>query len=384
MGRAIEHRVLIVAGEASGDAHAALLIRALVQGGGTRVRGVAGPALVAAGVEAVADMSELAVLGFSGVVRRLPRILRVYRRLLAEAERFRPDVAVLVDSPGFNFRIGPELKRRGIPIYYYIAPQVWAWHPERAAAMSRWVDRLAVVFPFEEPIFRAAGVHARFVGHPLLDGLAPEVDRATFLAELSATPSDRILGLMPGSRLQEIRQHLRPLIEAASLLARDRPDLVPVVAAAPGIDPALIRAAIDRIARDRAASFRVVSGRTRAVAAHATACATASGTATLETALFGTPLVVVYRLGRMNFAIARRLVRLERIGLPNIVAERQVAPELIQDALTPERLATTLAPWLDDTAARAAACDGLAEVRRRLGEPGASARAAAWLEEMLA
>jgi lipid-A-disaccharide synthase len=389
-----EPRFLIVAGEASGDAHAARMIRclrALVPG---RVRGVAGPALVAAGVEPIADMSDLAVVGFSGVLGRLPRIWKTYRLLLSEAERFRPDVAVLVDSPGFNFRVGPALKRRGIRIFYYIAPQVWAWHPERARAMRGWVDRLAVVFPFEEPLFRDAGVNVEFVGHPLLDGLEPEVDEATFRAELGASSTDRILGLLPGSRRQELRHHLRAMLDAAGELRRGRPDLVAVLPLAPGLCTRdLERAGLGRLesvspfvqSGGRALpGFRLVRERTRAVQAYATACAVASGTATLETALFGTPLVAVYRVGRLNYAIARRLVTLSRIALPNIVADREVVPELLQEALTPARLAATLAPWLDDAIARAAARGSLAVVRERLGTPGASRRAAELLRRMVA
>ena len=397
MGDPREHRFLIVAGEASGDLHAAHLIASLRSLGPCRVRGVTGPALEAAGAERVAPISDLAVIGFSGVLGKLPRIARAYARLLQEAGRFRPEAAVLVDAPGFNFRIGPALRRRGIPIFYYIAPQVWAWHPERAAAMSRWVDRLAVVFPFEESLFRSAGVPVEFVGHPLLEGLEPEVNEATFRAELGLGSGDRILGLLPGSRKQEVRQHLGVMLESARRLRGARPDLAVVVGLAPGIDgtdelgaagaamrgaggaPAGTGARITRLED----GVRLLSGRTRSIEAHATACAVASGTATLETALFGTPLAVVYRVGRINYAIARRLVKLTHIGLPNIVAGAEVAPELIQDGFTAERRERVLAPWLDDAGARRRAREGLGVVRERLGSPGASRRAAALLWRMV-
>lgn len=394
MGREIARRFLIVAGEASGDAHAARLVAALRELGPCECRGVAGPALISAGVEAVVPMEDLAVIGFSGVLARAPRLLRAYRRVLAEAASFRPDAALLVDSPGFNLRIGPELARRGIRTFYFIAPQVWAWHAERAAAMARWVDRLAVVFPFEEELFRAAGVNATFVGHPLLESLAPEVDEATLRSELGAGPRDRIVGLLPGSRAQEFRAHAGVLRDAARLLRRGRPDLVPVVPIASGLDSrALERVGFhgtggktQEVRAGGAGSpwegVRVVRGRTRAVQAFATACAVASGTATLETALFGTPLVVFYRMGRINYEIARRVVKLPRVGLPNIVAGAEVAPELIQDDLTPEALAAALAPWLDDPAARAAASRRLHVVRERLGAPGAAERAARLLWEL--
>lgn len=381
MGEPDDRRVLIVAGEASGDRHAARLVAALRRLGPVRVRGVVGPALAAAGVERVVAMEDLAVLGFSGVVARLPRIWSAYRRLLAEARSFRPHAAVLVDSPGFNFRLGPALKRLGVPIYYYIAPQVWAWHPQRAAGMARWVDRLAVIFPFEEPLFRASGVDACFVGHPLLEGLEPEVDETTFRGELGIAPGAPILGLLPGSRRQEIRAHLPDMIRAGRALARERSGLAAVVACAPRSAPAPPGGPHSpRVPADP----RRVHGRTHAVQAYATCCAVASGTATLETALFGTPEVIVYRTGWLNYAIARRVVKLSRIGLPNIVAGEEVAPELIQGDLTAARLAAALAPWLDDPAARERQRARLAAVRAALGGPGAAGQAAAWLWEMLA
>ncbi|MBI1795934.1 MAG: lipid-A-disaccharide synthase [Candidatus Eisenbacteria bacterium] len=372
-----ERRFLIVAGEPSGDQHAARLVAALRRLGPCRIAGVAGPDLRAAGVEPLARMEDLALLGFTGIVARLPELLRVRARLIAALREFQPHAVVLVDYPGFNLRLGPRLRRAGARLFYYIAPQVWAWHPKRARAMAGWVDRLAVVFPFEEPIFRAAGVTVRFVGHPMIDGLAPEVDEARFRAEIAAGANHRILGLLPGSRAQELERHLAPMVEAARQLMRERRDLV-------GVLPLAGALAEERLGEFDLEGIRVVRGRVHAVQAYATACAVASGTATLETAIFGTPLAIVYRTGRLNYAIARRVVRLPRIGLPNIVAGEEVAPELIQDALTPERLAATLAPWLDDPGVRAAQARRLAVVRERLGGPGASARAAEWLWSLAA
>lgn len=372
-----DRRLLIVAGEPSGDVHAARLVEALRACGDAEVLGVAGPRMIAAGVRPLAAMETLSVMGFTGVLRRLPRIRGVFASLEREVARARPSAAVLVDSPGFNFRLGPRLHRAGIPVFYYIAPQVWAWHPERAAEMARWVRRLAVVFPFEEPIFRAAGVETRWVGHPLLDDFAPEVDERTFRAELGLAPGTRILGLLPGSRAQEIERHIGVLLEAARRLRATRADLDVVVALPPRegeVSPGI----------ERTGDAVVVRGRTRATQAFATACVVASGTATLETALFGTPLVIVYRTGWLNWELGRRLVRLARIGLPNIVAGEDVAPECLQHDLRPEALVGTLAPWLDDPAEREARHRRLAKVRERLGGPGASARAAAWLWDMVA
>jgi lipid-A-disaccharide synthase len=369
VGGGIERRFLVVAGEPSGDLHAARLVAALRDLGPVRVAGVTGPALRAAGVEPLAAMEDLAVLGFAEIPSRLPALFATRTRLLRALRDFAPNAVVLVDYPGFNLRLGPELKRRGARIFYYIAPQVWAWHPERAEAMARWVDQLAVVFPFEESLFRRAGVATTFVGHPLMDGLAPEVDEAAFRAELRAGAGQRILGLLPGSRPQELARHLEPMLAAARELTRARADLIAVLPLAPGLEPrGWSGSDLGRV--------RLVRGRTRATQAFATACAVASGTATLETALFGTPLAIVYRTGWLNYLVARRMVRLPRIGLPNILAGEDVAPELLQSAFTPERLAATLAPWLDDPGERERRRAALAVVRERLGGPGASRRAA--------
>ena len=377
MGGTPDRRLLIVAGEPSGDVHAARLAESLRRHGAVDLRGVAGPRMLAAGVTPLADFDALSVMGFTGVLRRLPRILEVERRLLAAVRDWRPQAAVLVDSPGFHFRIGPKLHRAGVRVFYYIAPQVWAWHAERAREMARWVDRLAVVFPFEEPLFRDAGVTTRWVGHPLLDDFAPEVGEAAWRATLGIAPGARVLGLLPGSRAGEIERHRDVLLAGAARLGRERPDLVAVVALPP-------RGPAGSPEVERAEGVRVVRGLTRATQAFATACAVASGTATLETALFGTPLVVIYRTGRLNWELGRRLVKLRRIGLPNIVAGEDVAPELLQGDFTPERLAALLAPWLDDPARRAAQRETLARVRAKLGGPGASERAADWLWEMVA
>ena len=371
-----ERRLLVVAGEASGDAHAARLVRALRHTGPWRVRGVVGPALRAAGVDRVLPQEELAVIGFSGVLAKLPALLRARGKLLAEFERFRPHAVVLVDYPGFNLRLGPELKARGARVFYYIAPQVWAWHPERARAMAKWVDRLAVVFPFEERLFRDAGVNTTFVGHPLLDDLAPEVDEAAFRRELGVTSAATLVGLLPGSRHGELVAHARVMLEAARQLRAERPaGVVPVVALAPGLS-------LDHVPAELRASVRVVSERTHCVQAYSACCAVASGTATLETAILGTPLAIVYRVGWLNHAIARRVVKLSHIGLPNIVAGREVAPELIQGALEPGRLASLLGDWLSNPSALARKRTELAVVRERLGGPGASARTAELVREL--
>ncbi len=370
-------RLMVVAGEASGDHHAANLLESLSAHGPWTASGVAGPRMRAAGVKALVPQEELAVIGFSGILAKLPLLFATRAKLLAEYDRMRPDAVVLVDYPGFNLRLGPELKRRGARVFYYIAPQVWAWHPERAAEMARWVDRLAVVFPFEESIFRYAGVATTFVGHPLLDDLAPEIPEAELRHELGLDASARILGLLPGSRTGELRALARPLLEAAQIVRRQFPDVVPVLAQAHAVS-------LEGVPAGLLEGIRVVRERTRSIQSFSICCVVASGTATLETALFGTPLVIVYRVGWLNHAIAKRVIRLPHIGLPNIVAGREVAPELLQNALTPESIARLVCTWLADPSQLEARRAELRVVRERLGGPGASARAAAALAELVA
>jgi lipid-A-disaccharide synthase len=239
--------------------------------------------------------------------------------------------------------------------------------------MARWVDALAVVFRFEVPIFEAAGVTTHFVGHPLVDELEPEVDADTLRRELGIEPGRPILGLLPGSRRQELERHLAPMIETARAVRAGRADVAPVLALAGGLDAEL----------PADAGIHVARGRTHAVQAHATACVVASGTATLETALFGTPLAIVYRVGALNYAIARRLVTIPRIGLPNIVAGEDVAPEFVQSDFAPARVAAAVLPWLSDPGAREQAAERVRRVRPQLGDGGASGRAARALRSIL-
>lgn len=378
MGDVVAKRFLVVTGEASGDTHAARLVEAVARLGPATWRGIAGPKLRAAGVAPVDRAEDLAVIGFSGILARLPRLFAARRHLHDALDSFRPDAVVLVDYPGFNLRVGPGLKRHGAKVFYYVAPQVWAWHPERAAAMARWVDRLAVVFPFEEKLFADAGVPTTYVGHPLLDDLAPEIPPDALRVELGVPDGTPLLGLLPGSRRQEIERHLPGLVEAAVRLQGTRPQLHAVIAY-----PATLAWQPEALGR-LPARVHVVRGRTHAVQAASTACAVASGTATLETALFGTPLVVLYRTGWMNYEIARRLVTIGRIGLPNIVAGEDVAPELVQDAFEPGALAAILAPWFDDPVVLAAQRARVARVRERLGRGGASDGAARALWDLVA
>jgi lipid-A-disaccharide synthase len=357
--------VLVVAGEASGDSHAAAVIRALrALRPEARCFGIGGNALRAAGLEPVADARDLAVMGLAEVVPRLPRILGIFGRLLRAARARRPALALLVDAPDFNLRIARRLRRLGIPILYYIAPQVWAWRRGRLRLMRRVVDRLAVVFPFEQAFFTEAGIAAAFVGHPLLDGAAFP-SRAEARRILGVGHDGPVLAVLPGSRRTELRRHLAPMVEGARRHLGGRGEILLPVAST--LDEAQVRAAL------ASSDVRVLPGQSRIALAAADRAVVASGTATVEAALAGTPAVVGYRVSPLTWFLARLLVRTPFVAMPNLLARRALFPELLQGALRAPRIAEAL----DDVAARAEEIRaGLAEVRASLGGPGAADRVA--------
>lgn len=357
-------RVLIVAGEASGDLHAANLLGALrTFVPGVQAFGVGGERLRGEGLECVAQSEELSVMGLAEVLRHLPRLLRLARHVRQKAVTRRPDIAVLVDSPDFNLPLAKHLCRVGIPVTIYISPQLWAWRSGRVRRIRRDVRRVLCILPFEVEFYRRHGVAAEYVGHPLVDELAP----------VMASPGERdpgMVALLPGSRWHEVSSLLPGMAQALRLLAARRPGVRGRLIVAPGLEPDRLlpltgpaRELLDVVVADR---HRALSG--------CAAAMVASGTATLECALLGVPMVVGYRLHGLTYALARRLVRVPHVALANLVAGERLAAELVQDAFTPERLAAETERLLgaDGEGQR----QGLARVRERLGEPGASSRAA--------
>jgi lipid-A-disaccharide synthase len=365
--------VLIVAGEASGDLHAAAVAAALAERRpDLRLVGVGGPRMRAAGVDLIEDVASTAVMGFAEVLAHVPRHLLLLRALRARIRSGRVALLICVDYPGFNLRLADAAHAAGVAVLYYITPQVWAWGARRLPRMARVVTRAAVILPFELPLLRARGIDATFVGHPLLDQAATLPDRAAARAALGLDPDAPVLALLPGSRAQEIAHHLDPFVATAHAVVRSRPDTVVIVSEAPGVG-------IDR-AR---CPFRVVPGGSFVALRAADAALCKSGTTTLDAAVAGCPLVVAYRTNRWTYAIARRVVTIPDIGLVNVVAGRRVAQEFVQDALVPETVAAALVPLLDHgSAERARVLAGLAEVRGMLGTPGAAARVAAMADEM--
>ncbi len=371
-------RLLVSSGEPSGDLYAGELVRHL-RGGSEAfdVFGLGGDRLQAQGARLLAHVSELAVVGLVEVLRHLRRLRAVFRSVLAEVDREPPALAVLVDYAGFNLRLARALHRRGIPVVYYVSPQLWAWRRGRMRAVRDCVSHMIVIFPFEEPFYREAGVRVTFVGHPLVDLVRPAADPRGFLAAEGLDPDRPVLAVLPGSRRQEIAYNLPPIAGALRLLKQQRPRLQAALAMAPGIDRSLFDAALGQLEVAR------VEGQTHALMGAATAGIVASGTATVEAALLDLPSVVVYRLSPLTYAMGRPFVHVPHYAMANLIAGRRVLTELIQGEFRPDTVVREVNRLLDIGAQRASVQEGLAEVRGRLGAPGASARAAEVVKALL-
>jgi lipid-A-disaccharide synthase len=358
---------MLVAGEASGDMHAAGVADELARRRpDLALSGVGGVRMEAAGVELVDRTDRLAVMGFVEVLKHVPRHWTLLRTLNERLVAGRVAALVVIDYPGFNMRLAAAARAAGVPVLYYVTPLVWAWHASRLAKLARIVTKAAVILPFEETLLRANGIDATFVGHPLLDRARDMPSRAEARAALGLEGEGPVLALFPGSRGQEIARHLDDFVATARAAERRVPGLRVVVSVAPTVELDPARCPYPTV---KSASFTVLR------AADAAFCK--SGTTTLEAAVAGCPLAVAYRTNALTYAIARRLVTIPHIGLVNVVAEREVAREFVQDALVPEAVADALVPLLDPASEeRRRMLEGLAAVRAKLGSPGAAARVA--------
>jgi lipid-A-disaccharide synthase len=366
-------RLLLSCGEASGDLYAGALTRELRALDPTiGVAGLGGPQFAAAGGRLIDNYRDLAVTGLTEVIAKLPRSYSALRSMMAAAQAERPDALVVIDFPDFNFRLARRVKRLGVPVVYYIAPQIWAWRASRLETIRAIADRVLVIFPFEESIYRDAGVPVEFVGHPLIDLVKPSATREQFLSARGLSPSAPTVAILPGSRPNEVSRILPDLLSAAALIRSAVPQVQFVVARAPHLDDRLF-AGTDPQSGSAPA---VVEGDTDTVLASSDLALTASGTATVQTALHDTPMVIVYRTSPMTYRLARRLVRVDAIGMVNLIAGEKIVPELVQDAFTPDAVAREAVAILTDPARTARIREGLARVRAKLGGSGASRRAA--------
>jgi lipid-A-disaccharide synthase len=367
-------KILFVAGEASGDLHAAGVAAAL-----QRLRpeiglaAVGGSRLAEQGVELIHRDNQLGVMGFLEIVKHVPRHFLLLRRLRSMMKRGEVALVVLIDYPGFNMKVGAAAKRSGVPVLYYVTPQVWAWGAGRLPELARIVSKAAVILPFEEPLLRGYGIDATFVGHPLLDRALNMPSKLEAREALALAQNLRVLALFPGSRQQEIDRLIDDFVATAKALQRRVPGLQVIVSVAP------------TVALDSArCPFRLVHSASLSVLRAADVALCKSGTTTLEAAIADCPLVVAYRTGRVSFALAKRVVKVPHIGLVNVVAGREVAREFIQDDIVPEKMADAMARLLDmESRERRDVLAGLADVRSKLGSPGAAERVAGIASELV-
>lgn len=390
-------QILISAGEASGDMYAARLAAEIKQRTGAHFFGMGGARMAEAGVDLVAHSSEVAVSGFSEVWSKLPLLRAAMRRLSAEAAARKPQLAILTDFPSFHLRLARKLQRQKIPCVCFVAPQFWAWRPWRAKLIRRRFVRALCIFPFEEEFYRKAGVAVSFIGHPLVDIVRPSMPRADFLARYKLDGSRPIVALLPGSRVNEIQRNLPPVLGACEQILRREPGCQFVLALASGITAELIAnigtaeatlrllsGGLEHSFPVRAgANLRIVTGATYDAVAAATIAVVASGTATVETALLGTPMVVVYRVARLTELILRTFITTKFVAMPNLIAGRRIVPELLQQDCTAPRIAAEVIRLLDSPEARLEMQRDLAGVREKLGPGGAIDRAAEIIVGML-
>jgi lipid-A-disaccharide synthase len=367
-------RLLLSCGEASGDLYAGALTRELLALDPTvTVSGLGGAHFAAAGGRLIEDYRGLAVTGLTEWIAKVPRLLTAMNRLEAAARSERPAAVVVIDFPDFNFRLARRMKKLAVPVVYYISPQIWAWRPKRLATIKAIADRVLVIFPFEEAIYRNGGVPVEFVGHPLLDVKTATVPREQFLAAHGLSASKPTVAILPGSRDSEVSRILPDLLAAADRIHTAVPDAQFVIARAPHLDNALFSAVS---APDASVRFIVVEERTDDVLGAADVALTASGTATVQAAMHDTPMVIVYRVSPVTYALGRRLVTVDTIGMVNLIAGERIVPEFVQEAFTPDAVAGEAIAMLTDRQRAATIRAGLARVRARLGGPGASRRAA--------
>ena len=362
--------ILISAGEASGDMYAARLAAALRQRTEAALFGMGGAGMREAGVEVITDYSEVSVVGITEVLRKLPSLRRAMRRLVTEVKHRQPPLAILTDFPGFHLRLARKLRRLGVRNVYYICPQFWAWRPWRVNLVRRRFAQALCIFPFEEKFYADAGVRVKFIGHPLVGEVRATQSREDFCRSLGLDPSKRVIAVLPGSRPAELGQHLPVLRAACARIQEDLPVHF-VLAAAAGCPMESLRGDWPN-----GLPFVIVEGRTYDALAAADAAIVSSGTATIEAALLDTPMVVIYRVTPLTAALAKPLVRTPYFSMVNLVAGRPVVAELIQNDFTPDRVAQQTLLLLRDSRARNELRVGLADVRSRLGPPGAVERAA--------
>jgi len=366
------NHLIIVAGETSGDNHAAHLVEAIKDlDPKITFSGLGGPKMQTAGVEIYEDLTKFAVVGFVEVLRHLGAFRKAFRLIIEKVKETKASAVILIDYPGFNLRLAKELKKLNIKVIYYISPQVWAWKENRVKLIREVVDKMIVLFPFERDFYHRHGLEVSYVGHPLLSTVCVKTSKENVLEKLGLSPTKTTIGLLPGSRIKEIKSLLPVMIKSAKLLYQENPALQFIIIKAPGIDLELFKKYLPKEFSVRIFDENFYDG------INATdACMVASGTATLETALLKKPMVVIYKTSLITWALAKLLIKIPYIGLVNVVAGEKIVPECIQFDATPKEISNTLKEILPPSSRHAAIAQALSQVKHSLGDPGANTRAA--------
>lgn len=371
------NRVLIVAGETSGDLHGAALMHSMkARVPDLEFRGIGGTRMIGEGLTAIRHTRDMNFMGLAEVVRHLPFIRRTMHEIESLLDTWKPRIVILIDYPGFNLKLAAAVKRRGIPVMYYISPQLWAWHRSRVKLVAKYVDRMVVLFDFEREFYRNYGINADFVGHPLIDVVRPTRSRTEFRKTIDAGELP-VVGLLPGSRIQEIHRILPSMTESIEYIERETGPVRAVLGCAPDIEDAVYRPFIS------GTSIIPLRDMSYDIMAHSDALVVTSGTATLEAGISGAPMVIVYRTSPLTFAIGKMLVHVPDIGLINIVAGSRVVPELWQHEATPENISSHISRFLKDQHLRETVSRSLSIAKARLGNSGASDRAASIALELM-
>ena len=363
---------MIVAGEASGDLHGSGLVREMSNmQPGLEIFGIGGDRMQQQGVRLLYHINDMSVIGFWDVLKRFSFFRKVYRNLVSAMEKNRPDLLILIDYPGMNLKLAAAAKERGIKVFYYIAPQVWAWGSNRIKKMVRLVDKMAVIIPFEEKIFNNAGIDAKFVGHPLLEIVTSKIGRDEFFKRHSLIQNQKVLGLLPGSRLLEVKRLLPEMLQTARQLRNAHPEIQIIISKAESVAPDIYQEILQNNNQ-----VKLVENSTYEIMNHSDLLIVASGTATLESALFTTPLIIVYKVDPISYLIGKQLVKIDSIGLVNVIAERKIVPEFIQRQFRWKRLLPETEKLLYDKDQRKKVISNLKKIKKKLGEPGASIKSA--------
>jgi lipid-A-disaccharide synthase len=372
-------KILVICGEPSGDLHASNLVKDIRSlDSSVSFFGMGGDMCRGAGVDIVVDICKMALVGLVEVWKNIFTVGKAYGAVLKRIDTERPDLAILVDYPGFNLRLAAELKKRSIPVVYYISPQVWAWGRDRVNVIKRCVSKILVFFRFEEELYKTYGIDAEFVGHPLVDIVKASVSRDGFLRQHMMDPAKKVIALLPGSRASEVRTLLPVMVSAAKIVIDSIPDAQFAVSKHPGIDRALYSGIIGN-----SVGIKLVEGRTYDLVNSSDLALVASGTATLETAILGTPLVIIYKTGFITYVAYKIVATIDFLGIVNIIAGREIAPEFLQYDATPEKVSAKLVELIKDESKLSSMRSDLLGVKASLGSPGASRRAAQAILELL-